>query len=205
LIDIANAWHYAGMGAITDQLPTIVGVIVGAAGTIAATGVADLTRWRRQLNTRWDDKRLQTYVDANAVKELHAYALRLSAIDLANSRLHRIDRQEGLAKLAESDLRRTKAWESVLLLGNAETVNAAREWRDAVYQIELLGRGLADKSLDLETAVIDANSRRDDFYRAARASLGIKGGMVTQADWLANSLSGQVRMVDGAPASPEGD
>lgn len=129
------------MGTVTDQLPAIVGVIVGTVGTIAATGFSDLTRWRRQLHTRWDEKRLTAYVEyANAIKEVHAYALRLSAAHLVGSRLHRIDREEGLAKLAEADLRRTKAWESVLLLGDAETVNAARVWREAVYQVELVRR-----------------------------------------------------------------
>jgi hypothetical protein len=189
------------MGAISDQLPAIIGVIVGTAGTIAATGFSDLTRWRRQLHTRWDEKRLEAYAEyANAIKELYAYALRLSAAKLVGSRLHPIDREEGLAKLADGDLRRTKAWESVLLLGDAETVNAAREWRDAVYQIELAARDLSDMSIDLEAAVVEVNGRRDDFYRATRASLGVRAGAVTQADWLAKGLVGQVRVAD----KPEG-
>lgn len=178
------------MSGITEQLPALIGVIVGTAGTILATGLADRARRRRQQTVRWDERRLQAYVEyANAVKETHTYALRLAALDAPGSRLHRIDRDDGLARLAESDLRRTMAWESVLLLGDAGTVAAARDWREAVSKVEVFARGFADEDSDFEAAVARVNASRDKLYEAARASLDISAGSISQSDWLAKGFA----------------
>ncbi|MEV6596595.1 hypothetical protein AB0M36_06950 [Actinoplanes sp. NPDC051346] len=56
------------MSALTDQLPALLGVLLGTSGTILATGIADRSRWQRQQAARWDERRLQAYVEfANAV------------------------------------------------------------------------------------------------------------------------------------------
>lgn len=130
------------MESVVAQLPALIGVLIGAIGTIVATSVADRTRWKRNQSVRWDDRRLDAYVEfGRVVKEIHAIAVRMLASDRPQSRGHRMDREEGLARLAEADVRRTLAWESVLLLGDASTVSAARDWRDAVWGIERVARG----------------------------------------------------------------
>jgi hypothetical protein len=55
-----------------------------------------------------------------------------------------IDRVTGLEMLAQADADRTKLWEAVLLLGDAATVAAAREWKMAVGQLELFARDPTD-------------------------------------------------------------
>lgn len=85
---------------------------------------------------------------------------------------------------AQADAQRTKAWEAVLLLGDADTVAAAREWRWAVPQLERAARGVADDDFDRTAAVRRADEGRDRFCVAARAGLTVGSGDVAQARWL---------------------
>jgi hypothetical protein len=97
-----------------------------------------------------------------------------------------IDRDAGLETLTQAESQRTKAWENVLLLGDTATVAAARDWRNAVWQLELLARAPTDDgtSMKVLSAVRAANGARDRFYVAARESVKVSGGSVEQASWL---------------------
>ncbi|QQM46385.1 hypothetical protein [Streptomyces liliifuscus] len=77
----------------------------------------------------------------------------------------------------------------MLLLGDADTVAAAREWRWAVLQLERAARGIASDDFDWVAAVRRADEGRDRFYTAARASLTVGGGDVAQARWLIDRLT----------------
>ncbi|MFF0314261.1 hypothetical protein ACFYPH_06375 [Micromonospora sp. NPDC005252] len=175
------------------QLPALVGVLVGTLGTILATTLADRARWKRSQDVRWDERRLEAYVEyARAIKEIHAIALRMTAADRPASRSHRIDREAGIAMLAEADVRRTLVWESMLLLGDERTVAAARTWRDAVWQVEHRARGFADQPGDVASLLNRADEARDGFYRAARSSLGVRGGSVAQSAMLKRELAAEL-------------
>ncbi|WP_051192603.1 hypothetical protein [Nocardia jiangxiensis] len=57
------------MGPLLQQLITLAGVLVGAGATFAATTHTERIKWRRSIETRWDDKRLIAYSEyANALK-----------------------------------------------------------------------------------------------------------------------------------------
>jgi hypothetical protein len=59
------------MIALLQQLPALVGVIVGAVTTYLLTSAAERTRWRRDHRVRWDGARMQAYVEyGNAVKRV---------------------------------------------------------------------------------------------------------------------------------------
>jgi hypothetical protein len=61
-----------------QQLPTLVGVLIGAAATYGATSLTERARWRRAQAVRWDEKKVNAYAEyANAVK--HGYLDRTSA------------------------------------------------------------------------------------------------------------------------------
>ncbi|MFJ6945242.1 hypothetical protein ACISU4_11420 [Streptomyces wuyuanensis] len=47
---------------------------------------------------------------------------------------------DGVPLFAEAESRRATEWESVLLVGNAATIAAARRWHETVWSIELLVR-----------------------------------------------------------------
>jgi hypothetical protein len=169
------------MDGIAAQLPALLGVLVGTIGTIVATSLADRSRWRRNQTVRWDERRLDAYAEfARALKEVHAIASRLLGGHL--------DREAGLAALAEADFRHTLAWENVLLLGDGPTVTAARAWRDTVWEIERLARG-GHPVTELPALLHRANEARDAFYAAARGGLSVGGGSVAQAELLVSRIN----------------
>ncbi|GGM06691.1 hypothetical protein [Micromonospora yangpuensis] len=177
------------MNAFLAQLPALLGVLVGTLGTILATSLADRGRWRRGQRVRWDERRLEAYVElSRAVKEIHAVSMRMLVAARPDRSGHAIEREEGLARLAEADVRNTLAWENVLLLGDAATVEAGRGWREAVWRIERMAHDPNGQD-DHGTRLVDLKGRadraRDAFYQAARTGLGVPGGSVAQSDWLA--------------------
>ncbi|WP_433457637.1 hypothetical protein [Micromonospora sp. CA-248212] len=116
------------------QLPALLGVLVGTLGTILATTLTDRARWRRSQSTRWDERRLDAYVDyAHALKESYAVALRMTADLRPESHSHPIDREGGLARLAESDAKDHRLGEPV----------AARRRADGRRRRQLARCGLA--------------------------------------------------------------
>ncbi|MCW6004135.1 hypothetical protein K1W54_06015 [Micromonospora sp. CPCC 205371] len=168
------------MNAFLDQLPALIGVAVGTLGTILATSVSERSKWTRAQAVRWDERRLDAYATfARAVKEMHLVAMRITR----RSPTEPADREADLHALNEADNECSKAWEGVLLLGDAGTIDAAREWREAAYQLVSAARGRASADFDRESAVRDTDEGRDRFYAAARTSVAV-GGAVAQAPWL---------------------
>jgi hypothetical protein len=173
------------MGNFLNQLPAIIGVIVGSLGTLLVTSSTGKARWRRDQAVRWDTRRLDAYVTyAATVKEIHALALRISAPYRRYSKSRPIDREQGLELLDEANARRTKAWEAILLLGDEITVTAARAWQDAVGAEEYLGSGDSIDEMEWQSAVEAVDQARDHFYLAARENLGVHGGSVAQFPFL---------------------
>jgi len=178
------------VSSLLAQLPALIGVAVGALATILATSFTDRSRWRRSQSVRWDERRLDAYADyAQAIKEIHLLAFRLSATRRGSSRSQPIDRETGMDLLAQADLHRSKMWESVLLLGDAATVEAARLWHEAVRRLVRLAsertndpshEGSEDLSDDWRAAVQLVDNTRDLFYIAARQNLLVEGGLVAQ-------------------------
>lgn len=184
-----GAGSLGGVGTLLTQLPALLGVLVGTLGTILATSLADRARWQRSQSVRWDERRLDAYVEyAHALKESHMVALRMTADLRPGSHSHPIDRDEGLVRLAESDARRTIVWENLLLLGDEPTVVAAARWRDAIWQVERLARGVTEPPSDISDLLIQINDARDGYYRAARRSLGVRGGSVEQSAALRQAM-----------------
>ncbi|WP_433124277.1 hypothetical protein ACQPWW_18780 [Micromonospora sp. CA-240977] len=169
------------MESVLTQLPALLGVLLGTIGTMVATTVAERGRWRRGQTVRWDERRLDAYADfTRAVKEIHLLSLGMLSGHRPGSRTPALDREDGLARLAEADVRHTLTWETVLLLGDAATVRAASTWRRAVRDLEQAARSLPDQPEGLAAMVRQADEARDDFYQAARGGLGVRGGGVEQ-------------------------
>lgn len=173
------------MAAFLNQLPALIGVVVGVLGTLLTARLNDRAQWARAQSVRWDERRLEAYSEfGRALKEVAMLAHRITATTRPRSRSLPIDRQRGLELLADADVQRSKSWEGVLLLGDRDTVRAAREWRWAVTQLDSFARGVAAPDFDWAGAVHHVDECRDRFYVAARASLTMGGDDVTQARWL---------------------
>ncbi|MFD9518037.1 hypothetical protein [Streptomyces sp. NPDC059979] len=90
---------------------------------------------------------------------------------------------EGLVQLAEAESRRAAEWESVLLVGDAEAIGAARAWHEAVWNVELYARGLRDDPAGWAIAEKRVSEARDLFYARARRDLGIAGPPPPSGNW----------------------
>jgi hypothetical protein len=170
------------MGTFTDQLPALLGVAVGALGTILSTQLNDRAHWNRTRAVRWDERRLEAYAQfARALKEVHYVAVRLTSPHFHQTAEQRA---EELHRLEQAEAERTKSWESMLLLGDAATVNAGREWRRGVTELVFAARDRPSAGFDRETVLREVNQARDAYYEAARAGLNVNGGNVAQTAWL---------------------
>jgi len=170
--------------ALLDQLPALVGVVVGSLGSYAVQSLTERRRWKRQREERWDGQRFETYGRyANALKAQLRVAQRIGAslgfTDVADS----LQPADGLPLLADAESRRATEWESVLLVGDAATIAAARRWHETIWNIELLVReGPVDAEMWTKAHRL-ASAARDAFYESARRDLGIAGDPPPSGEW----------------------
>jgi hypothetical protein len=182
------------MSNFIGAIPALIGVVVG----VAATGWADRVRWKRGQTVRWDERRVDAYAEyARAIKRIHMTTLRMVSSRLTD-RAEKINREDGLAMLAQADAHRTEAWESVLLLADQETTYAAFRWQNIVAgEVEFArSRPNDGESDDWKAAVRNADEARDSFYAAARKSVNVGGGSVAIAQLLLSAGPGAGRRQD---------
>ncbi len=164
------------MSFFAQQAPALVGVVVGAAASYATVSLGERKRWRRKLSTRWDQRRLSTYMDyAASVKNLFHLALRLATARGVSTLVVPMDPVEGARLCAEAEERRSTHWESVLMLGDPETISAARAWHGAVLRLIQTSLKSEFSVADWEAARAVTAGARDRYYESARASLGVAG------------------------------
>jgi hypothetical protein len=161
------------MSSLLQQLPTLLGVVIGSLATYAVTMSAERSRWRRGLAVRWDERRLATYMEyAHAVKKVISVATRLAAqrgVFVGGDGTTEVYR---VTDLADAEEQRTIDWEAVLMLGSDDVVIAARQWHDCVFRLQRIA---ADQATDMSwrDAVDGTSLARRRFYEAARRDLGV--------------------------------
>ncbi|WP_030548963.1 hypothetical protein, partial [Streptomyces albus] len=162
------------MSGFLGQLPALLGVVIGAAGSYVAVTAGERARFRREQKVRWDERRITAYADyARAVKSTTSLLWRAAAHHGADPHPHPLSPDEAEPALAASFDRGDAAWEGVLLLGTADAVAAARRWSAAVREMHRLVRAGGRDPAAWSEAVAAARDARAAFYDAARADLGI--------------------------------
>jgi hypothetical protein len=128
---------------VSAEIAALAGVVFGAVLSFAATYAAERASWLRNQTVRWDERRLSAYADySHAVKDQVALASRIAAGRGLDSRVEPLESsQDNLAKLAETEERRTRASETLRLLTDAETMGAAREMTQCAWELVWLARG----------------------------------------------------------------
>lgn len=165
------------MSPIVQQLPALIGVIVGALASYLAGAAAERARWRREQSARWDHERAQAYAAYGyAVKNVYVQCRRVAALRTQVADGDPAAYREALAELGKLTDERTARWESVLLLGDPQTIAAARTWHRRVWQVELFARGERTDTDQWDCLMEDVIADRTRFYAAARRDLGIKSG-----------------------------
>ncbi|SDK80940.1 hypothetical protein [Streptomyces indicus] len=170
--------------ALGDQLPALMGVVVGAVGSYVAASLTERSRWRRARAERWDEKRFTTYVTyANVLKTQLRIAQRVGAARGFENVTDPLDIEDGLVQLAEAETRRASEWEAVLLVGDHATIGAARTWHEAVWNLELYAKGIRSDPAGWSETERRVSAARDEFYACARRDLGISGPPPPPGSW----------------------
>jgi len=170
------------MSGIVQQLPALIGVVIGALASYLAGAASERTRWQRERSSRWDEKRAQAYADyGHAVKNVYVQCRRAAALRKQGAESSAAY-NEALADLGKLTDERTAIWESVLLLGHPDTIAAARIWHRSVWQVELFARGERTDTDKWEGVLEDVIKDRARFHAAVRQDLGITSGDVPPGD-----------------------
>jgi hypothetical protein len=170
---------------LVQELPVLIGVGVGALASFATTSLGDRARWRRERAARWDEARMRAYAEyGDAIKKVTHLASRIAAgRGLPHSVESLAPDAAAIEALSNAGGERARAWESVLLLGDPETVAAARAWHQAVWRLEWFATGRLTAADQWEPAMRETEVTRDRFYDCARRDLGVKGGAVPTPPW----------------------
>jgi hypothetical protein len=164
---------------VIGQLVVLAGVVIGALATYLTTAATERARWKRTLDSRWDGRRVEAYaVYGQAVKDIVRVASRLAAGQgVTSSHRPLASTPENFDLLEDADAVRAVAWEKVLLLGNPETVAAARSWHESAWRLEWFVRdNHQDDPKSWEAVRSAVNDARSAFYESARKDLGVAGG-----------------------------
>ncbi|MEU6486310.1 hypothetical protein [Streptomyces sp. NPDC046887] len=170
--------------ALGEQLPALIGVVVGALGSYVAASLTERSRWQRARAERWDEQRFHTYMTyANTLKAQIRIAQRIGAARGFENVVDPLEPDDGLILLAEAESKRASEWEAVLLVGDAKTIAAARAWHEAVWNLELYARGVREDVAGWARAEGRISQARDEFYACARRDLGITGPPPPSGGW----------------------
>jgi hypothetical protein len=155
---------------------TLIGVFLGALATFSATTLTERTRWRRAQDSRWDERRLHSYVEyANAVKKVVSFASRVMvARGVSAAGGQPLDVATGLPLLAEAEDERSLKWENVLLLGSNTVIDAGRQWHRIAWRLAKFAQEEQPDEHEVEAAYTAYNDARAAFYGSARGDLGLK-------------------------------
>ena len=114
---------------LSNQLLVLLGVIVGALGSYLTTSLTERARWKRALDTRWDDRRVEAYASyGQSVKRMIVIASQIAAGKGLWTDVESLaPTQVNLDLLAAAEAERASQWETVLLLGHPKTVAASEK------------------------------------------------------------------------------
>ncbi len=163
-----------------DQLPTLIGVALGAGTSYGVTALAERASWRRRQEARWDERRLAAYADySNAIRAKVLIASRIAATMGLNKNPEPLAADEsGLALLSAAEDRRAVLIETVRLLADPKSMQAVHKLNECAWRLEWIVRGhLPVDMRQWEQAFDDYTVARDEFVQCGRDSLRIPGSV----------------------------
>ncbi|MGW7607284.1 hypothetical protein ACWGKW_08370 [Streptomyces sp. NPDC054766] len=165
------------MSAFMQQLPALIGVIIGALGSYLAIVRGDRARFGREQTARWEERRLAVYSDyARCLKKTITLTYRVAAHLGNDPHPHPLPPEEAAPLLAEAAEAGDPAGEALLLLGTPEVVEKSRAWVVVVMEME---RFLYERTRDPEAwqaLLVRQRSEREAYYAAVRADLSLTTG-----------------------------
>jgi hypothetical protein len=172
---------------LVDQLPALIGVIVGAGLSFTSTTVVERGRWRRGQAVRWDERKLTAYAEfGNAVKDMVLLANRIAGGRGLNEHPQPLAPDpENLTALAEAAAKCSLLNEQLRLLADEDTITASRALNHRAYRLEWFAYGRLDGGPDAwAAAYLEYRDARDEYLGHARASLQVAGpGIPRDRGW----------------------
>lgn len=161
--------------AFAEQLITVGAVLAGAAGSYFTTRLTERDRFERDLRVRWDAHRLDSYVAyVAAVKRVYRCAQQVFTPQWDDSDPD--TRNALLADMRAAEGDRSHAFEQVMLLGDAATVQSAHELNDRLWKLERPARGAEEITQDMwHERANEWLVALNNFHGRARQNLGIAG------------------------------
>ncbi|MEV7346371.1 hypothetical protein [Streptomyces sp. NPDC093544] len=165
------------MSAFIQQLPALIGVVVGALGSYLAVMRGEQVRFRRERAARWEERRLAVYSDyATSLKKAVTLTYRIASHLGNDPHPHPLSPEDAAPLLAEATVGRDPAGETLLLLGTQEVVDKARVWVLSVIEME---RFLSERVHDPQAWQVLLDRRRagrEEYYAAVRRDLALPPG-----------------------------
>lgn len=177
------------MSAFTQQLPALIGVLVGALGSYLVAVRGDQVRFRREQAARWEERRLAAYVDySRALKKSVTLTYQVAAHLGNDPHPHPLSLQEAEPLFAEAMAARDPAWEVLLLLGSPAVVEKARTWVLTLIDMEQFVRRSTCDPAGWHALLEQQRGTRDGYYSAVRDDLALPPGH--SAQWAPPLLGG---------------
>ncbi|MEU9124403.1 hypothetical protein AB0C96_31855 [Streptomyces sp. NPDC048506] len=165
------------MSAFIQQLPALIGVVIGALGSYLASTRGDQARFRREQAARWEERRLETYADyARALKKSVTLTYRIAAHLGNDPHPHPLSPEEAAPHLADATDARDPAGESLLMLGTPDVVEKAREWVVVVMEMEGFLRARTRNPETWSAMLERQRAAREGYYAAVRRDLALPPG-----------------------------
>ncbi|MGP3968306.1 hypothetical protein [Streptomyces sp. 6N223] len=165
------------MSAFLQQLPALIGVVVGALGSYLAVTLGDRSRFRREQMARWEDRRLTADTEySGSLKAMISVLFRASAHFGNDPHPHPLTPAEATPRLASASEARDQAWETMLLLAAPEVVDVAHAWASTVAEMERFVRDETHDSDAWSTLLRKQRVTRERFYTAARLDVSLSTG-----------------------------
>ncbi|MDX3456381.1 hypothetical protein PV396_31310 [Streptomyces sp. ME02-8801-2C] len=165
------------MSAFIQQLPALMGVVIGALGSYWAVARGDRVRFRREREARWEERRLAVYTEyARALKQSVTLTYRVAASLGNDPHPHPLTPEEAAPLIAEATVARDPYGEALLLLGAPEVVAKAREWVVTLLEMEAFLRARTADPQAWQALLERQRAGREGYYSAVRGDLALPPG-----------------------------
>ncbi|MFF3378823.1 hypothetical protein ACFYXF_38450 [Streptomyces sp. NPDC002680] len=165
------------MSAFMQQLPALIGVVIGALGSYWAVARGERVRSVREREARWEERLLAVYTDyARALKKSVTLTYRVAASLGNDPHPHPLTPEEAAPLLAEATLARDPSGEALLLLGDPEVVAKAREWVAVLLEMEGFLRERTEDPQAWQALLERQRAGREGYYAAVRNDLALPPG-----------------------------
>jgi hypothetical protein len=165
------------MNAFIQQLPALIGVVIGALGSYVAVVRGERVRFRREREARWEERRLEVYAEyARTLKKSVTLTYRVASHLGNDPHPYPLTPAEAAPLMAEATAAGDPAGETLLMLGSADVVAKARVWVTALLAMERFLREGTHDPQAWQDLLQRQREGRQGYYAAVRDDLALPPG-----------------------------